>query len=238
MNTPGRFDVSVHSSREDVGSRAAAIAGAVLANATPGEPALLLLSGGSSVLDVCAELTRLPLPWPAVHVGQLDERVAPPSHPERAWPGIEASFLAHTGAEVAGRYPIPVDDFEAEKAAAVYDDVLGGLARQVRDIVAVCGLGEDGHVASLLAGDERTGTDRRALTTGPYAGLSRITVSMPFLQALPCIVVVASGEAKAPAMQRLISSSADIPAACLPAHTKFVIDRRAAALMNQSPSQQ
>jgi 6-phosphogluconolactonase/glucosamine-6-phosphate isomerase/deaminase len=234
-NMPRSLDVSVQPCRQTVSRQAAEMVREVAGNATKEEPALLLLSGGSSVLDVCGELASMTIPWHALHVGQLDERVAARSHPERAWPNIESSFLARIPAEVAGRYPIPVDHLDAEAAAASYDDTMGRLAERVRSIVAVCGLGADGHVASLLAGDEKTARHSRVLTTGPYSGLRRITVSMAFLQKLPSIVVVASGESKAATMQRLILSPQDMPAACLPSHTRFVIDRQAAALMYQSP---
>lgn len=232
---PRTLDVSIQSSRRAVSTKAAEIVGDVSRKATEEKPALLLLSGGSSVLDVCAELAGMNLPWPALHIGQLDERVAEPTHPERAWPTIETSFLERIPGTVAGRYPIPVDHLDAAAAAAAYDDTVGRLAERVHSIVAVCGLGADGHVASLLAGDEKNGSNSRVLTTGPYSGLRRITVSMPFLQTLPNIVVVASGESKATTMQQLTLSSQDMPAACLPSHTRFVIDRQAAALMDQSP---
>jgi 6-phosphogluconolactonase len=230
--------VSVQSCRRDVSRRAAEIVRNTVRHATQKEPALLLLSGGSSVLDVCIELTKLKLPWHALHVGQLDERVAPPSHPERAWPSIETSLLARTAEKVAGQHPIPVDYLDAEKAACSYDSTLGRLAMRMQTIIAVCGLGEDGHVASLLPGDEINGSGSRVLTTGPYSGLLRITTSMAFLQTLPNIVVVASGQSKATTMQRLFLPSPDIPAACLPSHTVFVIDQQAAALMDQSSIQE
>lgn len=187
------------------------------------------------MLGVCAELAQRDLPWHALHVGQLDERAVSASHPERAWPTIEAAFLAHTSAQVGGRYPIPVDHLDAETAAHSYDDTLGNLTASIHRIIAVCGLGEDGHVASLLAGDEHKELNSRVLTTGPYSGLLRVTVSMAFLQTMQNVIVVASGQSKAITMQQLSSFAPDIPAARLPAHTEFVIDRQAAALMEQSP---
>lgn len=230
--------IQVQPSRRDVGRRAAELVAADLADATGQRPALLLLSGGSSVLDVCAELARTPLPWHAIHVGQLDERVVPEPHPERSWPGIESTLLSRTPTEVAGRHPIPVDHLDGELAARSYDDTLGRLTRQVHTTTAVCGLGEDGHVASLLDGDTASAAGIRARTTGPYAGLLRVTVSMPFLRSLPGIVVVASGAAKATAMRQLVSSDAPLPAADLPPHAWFVVDPHAAAQLDQSPSQE
>ncbi|MGH3669075.1 MAG: 6-phosphogluconolactonase, partial [Pseudonocardiaceae bacterium] len=98
--------LSVHPDQHAVSRRAAEIVRDAVGNATREEPALLLLSGGSSVLDACMKLTQLRLPWHALHVGQLDERVASASHPERAWPAIEASFLDRTAEDIAGQYPI------------------------------------------------------------------------------------------------------------------------------------
>ena len=229
--------VCVQPDRHAVSRRTAELIRDAVRNATREEPALLLLSGGSSVLDACVELTQRELPWHALHVGQLDERVASASHPERAWPAIEASLLDRITENVAGRHPILVDELDSAQATCSYDDTLGRLTDRMQTIVAVCGLGEDGHVASLLAGDEKNGLQARVITTGPYSGLLRITVSMTFLQALPNIIVVASGRPKEKAIQRLTSPLPDIPAAHLPSHTVFVIDRQAAALMHKSATQ-
>jgi 6-phosphogluconolactonase len=229
--------VCVQPDRHAVSRRTAEIVRDAVRNATREAPALLLLSGGSSVLDACVELTQWELPWHALHVGQLDERVATASHPERAWPAIEASLLDRTTENVAGRHPILVDELDSEQAASSYDAILGRLTERMHTSIAVCGLGEDGHVASLLAGDEKNRSRARVLTTGPYSGLLRITVSMTFLRTLPTIIVVASGRSKAKAMQRLTLPSPDMPAAYLPSHTIFVIDRQAAALMHESADQ-
>lgn len=232
----GQRRISVQPSREAVGASAAGIVEALLRGATPTQPALLLLSGGSSVLGVCAELARRPLPWSAVRVGQLDERAAPPSHPERAWPAIERSFLARI--TVAGAHPIPVDDRDAAQAASEYRETLDGLVRSASTTVALCGLGEDGHVASLLPGDEHRGSAAAALTTGPYDGVFRITASMALLHRLTAVVVVASGTSKAAALRRLDAATPEVPAAWLPAHTEFVVDGSAAALLDRSPHQE
>jgi 6-phosphogluconolactonase/glucosamine-6-phosphate isomerase/deaminase len=109
---------------------------------------------------------------------------------------------------------------------------------RMHTIIAVCGLGEDGHVASLLPGDETNRSPSRVITTGPYSGLLRISVSMAFLRALPSIVVVASGQPKALAIQRLTSLSPNTPAAFLPSRTIFVIDQQAAALINHSSNRE
>lgn len=230
----GRRRFFVHCCRHSVSSRAAEIAADAIRDATTKEPTLLLLSGGSSVLDACADLAQQQLPWSAVHVGQLDERAAPEGHPERAWPNIEKTLLARTGEEVAGRHPIPVDHFDAEHAAASYNETLAHLGKRIRRIIALCGLGSDGHVASLLPGDEKNEAHSHALATGPYNGLLRVTVSMPFLQSIPRIIVIASGRSKATAVGELWSVAPNIPAACLPEHTEFLVDREAATLMGQS----
>src|SRR5438552_5186049 len=61
--------------------------------------ATLAVSGGSTPRLFFEELARRAVPWEAVHVFQVDERVAPAGHPDRNLTGLRAALL--------DRVPIP-----------------------------------------------------------------------------------------------------------------------------------
>ena len=87
------MDVETYSAKELPG----AAAGWIAARA---EPAIaergrftIAVSGGSTPAAMFAELARLDLPWPQVHVFQVDERVAPDGDPDRNLNDLRANLL-------------------------------------------------------------------------------------------------------------------------------------------------
>src|SRR5262249_2923472 len=52
------------------------------------------LSGGSTPWLMLSALAGLDVPWPALHVVQVDERVAPAGHPDRNLTHLRDSLLA------------------------------------------------------------------------------------------------------------------------------------------------
>ena len=87
------MDVETYSAKELPG----AAAGWIAARA---EPAIaergrftIAVSGGSTPAAMFAELARLDLPWPQVHVFEVDERVAPDGDPDRNLNDLRANLL-------------------------------------------------------------------------------------------------------------------------------------------------
>src|SRR4051794_33858660 len=101
-NDAGMSDIEVEVLPDEaaLAGRTADLAAARLAEAIDARgTATLAVSGGSSPLPFFAELAGRNLPWDAVHVFQVDERVAPPGHADRNLTGLREALL--------DRVPIP-----------------------------------------------------------------------------------------------------------------------------------
>lgn len=199
--------------------------------------ATLALSGGSSPWAMVDELASRPLTWSAIDVVQVDERAAPEGSDSRNATHIGA-HLAPAVAVGATFHPMPVDDPAAvalEVGAREYDGFLSRVGGVPPALDAVhLGLGSDGHVASLIAGDPVLAVDDRSVAlTGEYQGHRRMTLTYPALGAARRLVWLVLGAAAAPAVRRLVDGDPAIPATRLAAlggdRALLVCDRAAAA---------
>jgi 6-phosphogluconolactonase len=96
------------------------------------------------------------------------------------------------------------------------------------------GLGPDAHTASLFPGDAALGERERLAvgveTPGMAPLVSRVTLTLPVLNAGRQTVFLVAGEDKAEAVHRAFSGARDpgAPASLVEAHT-LIVDRAAAA---------
>jgi 6-phosphogluconolactonase len=161
--------------------------------------------------------------WTATNVYQVDERVAPASHPDRNYTHLTAALPPDALASIR---PMPVEDPELEVGAARYE---AGLPPSL-DLVHL-GLGPDGHTASLLPNDPVLDVrDRLVAVTGEYQGRRRMTLTYPALEAAREIVWLVSGAGKRDVLPRLLEGDASIPAGRIAnPHQLVVCDQAAAA---------
>lgn len=174
---------------------------------------LLAISGGTTPWRMLRLLASEDVPWPRVHLLQVDERVAPEGHPDRNLTRLRESLLAHLPEAVAGVAAMPVDLPDLAAAAAAYQRALRSLAGEppVLDLVQL-GLGADGHTASLLPGDEALREAGDVAVTGPYQGRRRLTLTLGTLNRAHRVLWVVTGAEKAPALARLVAGDDAIPA--------------------------
>ncbi|MGH9093155.1 MAG: 6-phosphogluconolactonase, partial [Acidimicrobiales bacterium] len=123
---------------------ASRLADAICTTKAQGRKFNLAVSGGRTPWVMLAELAGRDLPWGAVRIFQVDERVAPDGDPDRNLTHLRNS-LGSVSAEVV---PMPVDRDDLDAAASDYAESLP----QRFDLVHL-GLGPDGHTASLVPGD-------------------------------------------------------------------------------------
>jgi len=174
-----------------------------------------------------------------VHVVQVDERVAPPGHPDRNLTHLQESLLAHAALRPEQVHAMPVESADLEPASAQYAVMLQQIAGTpaVLDLVHL-GLGPDGHTASLVPGDPVLDvTDVDVAVTGPYQGRRRMTLTYPILDRARRIVWLVTGREKADMLARLCEADRSIPAGRVPQQRAVVLaDQEAASQLRREPS--
>jgi 6-phosphogluconolactonase len=191
---------------------------------------LLALSGGSTPARMLRRLADERLDWPAVHVFQVDERVAPDGHKDRNITQLREILIANLPSRPAGFWTMPVSEEDAEIAAENYGKLLRSVAGDppVLDLVHL-GLGDDGHTASLVPGDDVLGvSDRDVATTADYNGRQRITLTYPLINRARSILWIITGASKGPALARLRRGDRTIPASGISRGTSLVLSDGAA----------
>ncbi|NNE43438.1 MAG: 6-phosphogluconolactonase, partial [Gemmatimonadetes bacterium] len=176
---------------------------------------LFAVSGGTTPWRMLHHLAEEAVPWEAVHLFQVDERIAPAGDPDRNWTHVTGSLLVRLAEAPAGLHPMPVELPDADRAAAAYAETLHGVAGAPPELDLIhLGLGSDGHTASLLPRDPVLAVeDRDVAVTGEYAGRKRVTLTYPVLNGAERILWIVTGDDKAAALGRLRSGDGGIPAA-------------------------
>lgn len=172
------------------------------------------LSGGQSPWQMLAALAGLDVPWPAVHVFQVDERVAPAGDPERNATHIGETLLSRAPIPRDQVHLMPVDTGHPAAAARRYAGALAAAGSPpVLDLVHL-GLGPDGHTASLVPGDPALDvTAEDVALTGTYQGHRRMTLTYPALNRARRVLWLVTGADKAVMLKRLRAGDVSIPAA-------------------------
>jgi 6-phosphogluconolactonase len=184
----------------------------------------LALSGGSGPWQAFRLLADDKVPWKAVEIFQVDERVAPRGDDERNLTHLEESLPPAAWARM---HPMPVDADDLEAAAAEY----AALLPDRLDLVHL-GLGLDGHTASLVPGDPVLEVRDRdvALTGNEYQGRRRMTLTYPALDRSRELLWLVTGETKVEPLQLLLAGDPRIPAGRVRAERSLILaDRLAAA---------
>lgn len=222
---------------EAVARRAAAVIAAAARGAVSARGRFVVAtSGGTTPWRMLRLLAGLEVPWEAVHLFQVDERLAPEGHPDRNLTHLRESLLAHLPRAPAGVHAMPVDAPDLDAAAGRYAELLRQVAGDppVFDLVHL-GLGADGHTASLLPGDVALTALADVAATGPYQGRRRLTLTYPVLSRARRILWVVTGAGKAEALSRLRRADATIPAGRVRRDRALVLADRAACLSPPGP---
>jgi 6-phosphogluconolactonase len=191
----------------------------------------LALSGGHTPWQMLRVLADLQVPWSAVHLFQVDERVAPAGDSDRNLTHIRDSLLSKVAPAPSHLHPMPVEEGDLSAATARYAAELATVAGApaVLDLVHL-GLGPDGHTASLVPGDSVLDvvSDDVALT-GVYQGRRRMTLTFPILDRARRVMWVVTGSEKAEMLARLRNADRSIPAGRVRQHQALILADRAAA---------
>ncbi len=175
---------------------------------------LIAVSGGATPLPMLRALAGEKVPWGAVHVFQVDERVAPPGDPDRNLTQLREALVSRVALPPTNLHVMEVENADIDAAAESYARDLAATAGApvTLDLVHL-GLGSDGHTASLIPGDPVLDvTDCDVATTGEYQGRIRMTLTYPVIDQARQILWIVTGAEKASALARLVSGDRTIPA--------------------------
>jgi 6-phosphogluconolactonase len=206
--------IEVLGGAEPVAQRAAAVIADQAGEAVAARGRFVMaVSGGKTPWSMLRRLADLSIPWNAVHIVQVDERVAPEGHPERNLTHLRESM--NQAPIPAGQiYPMPVEPADLRAAAAEYSGTLREIAGEppVLDLVHL-GLGPDGHTASLVPDDPVIYAQHSDVgLTEPYQGRRRMTLTFPILNRARKILWVVTGGEKAEMCRQLLAGYRSIPA--------------------------
>jgi 6-phosphogluconolactonase len=195
---------------------------------------LMAVSGGHTPWLMLRALSDQEVPWPAVYVVQVDERVAPAGHPDRNLTHLRESLLDHTPLAPEQIHDMPVESPDLEAAASQYAANLRRIAGSppVLDLVHL-GLGPDGHTASLVPGDPvLTVQDADVAVTGVYQGRRRMTLTYPMINRARRVLWVVTGSEKVEMLNRLLRGDESIPAGRVRRERAIIVADRAAGQMS------
>ena len=192
---------------------------------------VLAVSGGRTPWVMLRALADEDVPWPSVHVLQVDERIAPAGDPDRNLTHLAESLLSRAPLPPGQLHAMPVEAADPGVGALRYAHTLEKLAGSppVLDL-AHLGLGPDGHTASLVPNDPVLEvTDRSVALTGLYGRRRRMTLTFPVLNRARGILWLVTGGEKIPMLKRLLAQDPTIPAGRVRPDDALVLADRAAA---------
>jgi 6-phosphogluconolactonase len=163
---------------------------------------LLAVAGGSVTERIVPAWIAADVDWSRCDILWVDERAVPPEHSDSNFGLAWRRGLDRLPAVRVHRLHAEGDDLEGAAAAAEVDlrELLGAPARVD---LALVGVGDDGHVASLFPGHPALAERERwivAVDDAPKPPPRRLTWTLRAFSAVDLLVVAAFGAAKAAAV--------------------------------------
>lgn len=192
---------------------------------------VMAVSGGKTPWNMLRDLAQEDVPWNALHVVQVDERIAAPGDPDRNLTHLRESLLAHAPLCPEQIHDMPVESGNLESACARYALTLEEIAGTppVLDLVHL-GLGPDGHTASLVPGDPVLDVmDVDVALTRTYQGRRRMTLTYPTINRSRLALWLVTGDEKSGMLGRLQAGDISIPAGRVRSARSVVLADRVAA---------
>ena len=187
--------------RAQAGALAKAVSGALGASlaAAPGTRATLAVSGGTSPRPLFEALALEPLEWPRVNVTLVDDRWVPDTDDASNARLARDTLLQNAARDAAFLALVDTQQTLDGYVAALNADVANGT-RHLPD-VAVLGMGEDGHTASIFA--DAPEWEHAITTAEPFVAVhpgaaphARVSWSMSALKKIDRLFLLIAGQKK------------------------------------------
>jgi len=208
----------------------------------------IALSGGStpkSLYNLLATNARTVLPWDRMFFFWGDERHVPPTHPESNYRMAEETMLSKIPVAAGNVFRMATENPDAAAAAEAYEQTLrkffqlGPGEVPTFDLILL-GMGPDGHTASLFPNTAGLQEKSRLVIANWVDKLktSRLTLTLPVLNAARCVVFLVSGTDKATVLRTVLEE--DVPAEQYPSKLVrpgngkliWLVDRAAASALS------
>jgi 6-phosphogluconolactonase len=170
------------------------------------------LSGGATALIFLGALRQAHVDWKKVTLFWVDERAVSPESPDSNYGIAERMLLNPLGAKAPTAIRMPTDKMPLGQAAMWYDDALAGYLKGGGLDLALLGIGEDGHIASLFPGHKallEDGLRAVAIDDAPKPPPQRLSLTLRFMLQTKKIWVIAIGPRKLPVLQAAIDKSSN-----------------------------
>lgn len=178
----------------------------------------IALSGGSTpknLYHLLATNAKTALPWDRMFFFWGDERHVPPADPESNYRMADETLLSQIPVAAANVFRIPAENPDAAAAAEAYEQTLRKFfALQPDEFprfdLILLGMGPDGHAASLFPGTAALQEESRLVVANWVEKFktSRITLTLPVLNAARCVAFLVSGTEKAAALHAVLEGNA------------------------------
>jgi 6-phosphogluconolactonase len=178
----------------------------------------IALSGGStpkSLFNLLATNARTTLPWDRMFFFWGDERHVPPTDAESNYRMADEAMLSKIPVAAGNVFRIATENPDAAAAADAYEQTLRkffqlGPGEFPRFDLILLGMGPDGHTASLFPGTAALQEKSRLVVANWVEKLkaSRITLTLPVLNAARCVAFLVSGTDKADALKAVLEGDA------------------------------
>jgi 6-phosphogluconolactonase len=191
----------------------------------------VVLTGGSTPRSAYERAAVRRPDWSGVDVWFTDERCVPPDHEQSNFRLVSAALLDHVEGATVHRMR---GELGPHDGAAAYERELDASGPDAFDLMLV-GLGPDAHICSLFPSDDALAERDRRVVGVEVAGMaplvSRITLTLPEVNATRRVVFLITGEGKADAVARAFSGPPDprAPGSLVEGSPLVLMDAAAAA---------
>lgn len=211
VNNIDAFDIKVHDDLEELSASVARRIAMRARHAIKTRGLFrVALAGGETPRRCYERLREMSVDWKRVQVYFGDERCLPRGDAQRNDRMAQEALLGHVGIPPENVHVIPAER-GARAAAAEYAAL---LERAMPLDLALLGLGEDGHVASLFFGNPAVERNELAVPVfdAPKPPAERVSLGLSALNAARAKLFLISGKSKRDALEKVVLGI-ELPAA-------------------------